>query len=68
MKDGEWTKFTCEVEKTIPVNYRKKDINKVEKLLRKTIIKAANKYIKKKKITEKTKSYLTEDIKEEIKK
>ena len=68
MKDGDCTKFAEEVESKTPVNYRKKNINKIEKLLRKAILKAANKHIRKKKITETTKCYLTEEIREEIKK
>jgi hypothetical protein len=68
LKDADWTKFSDEVERKIPANYKKKNINKVEKLLRKAIIKAANKHIRKKKVTENTKSYLTDEIKEEIKK
>ena len=68
LKDADWEKFREEVENNIPVNYKKKNINKIEKLLRKNIIKAANKHIRKKKITDDTKSYLTEEIKAEIRK
>ena len=66
LKDADWEKFRNEVENNIPKNYKKKNINKIEKLLRKNIIKAANKHIRKKKVTENTKSYLTEEIKLEI--
>ena len=68
LKDGDWAKFTEAVEQKIPANYAKKNINKMEKILRKAITKAANKYIRKKKVTENTKCYLTEEIRAEIKK
>ena len=59
MKDGDWAKFTEAVEQKIPAKYDKKNINKVEKILRNAITKAANRYIKKKKVTDSTKCYLT---------
>ena len=68
LKDGDWAKFTEAVEQKIPAKYDKKNINKVEKILRKAITKAANKYIKKKKVTDSTKCYLTKEIRAEIKK
>jgi hypothetical protein len=42
-------------------------VNKLEKRLRKIILKAANKHVKKKKVTNKTKPGLTPEIKEAIK-
>ena len=68
LKKADWDKFTEEVEKTIPTNYARKSLNKIEKRLRKTIIKAANKHIGKKKINMKVKSYLTAEVKESIRK
>ena len=68
LKKADWDKFRDEVEDNIPMRYEKKNINKTEKLLRKAIIKAANKHIRKKKVTESTKCYLTGEIKEEIRK
>ena len=68
LKKAEWGKFAEMVEKNIPRHYAAKNLNKVEKCLRKTIIKAANKYIKKKKITPNVKCYLTAQVKESIRK
>ena len=67
LKKAEWDKFTALVEENIPRHYAAKNLNKVDKLLRKAIIKAANKHIKKKKITPQTKCYLTKEVKESIK-
>ena len=50
-----------------PRHYAAKNLNKVEKLLRKAIIKSANKHIRKKKITPHTKCYLTDEVKRTIK-
>jgi len=69
LKDANWASFRTEVERNIPSNYEKKmNVNKLEKKLRRAILKAAGKHIGKKKITENTKSYLTQEVKEEIKK
>ena len=68
LKKAEWDKFAEMVEKNIPRHYAAKNLNKVEKRLRKAIIKAANKYIRKKKITPNVKCYLTPQVKEAIKK
>jgi len=43
LKEADWTKFREEVENKIPARHQKKNINKVEKLLRKAFLKAANK-------------------------
>ena len=45
------------VEESIPRHYASMNLNKVETLLRKSIVKAANKHIKKKKITPTVKCY-----------
>ena len=68
LKDADWASYRIDVERNIPRNYRWKNINKIEKRLRKTIAKAANKHVGKKKVTENNKCYLTEEIKAEIKK
>ena len=68
LKKAEWDKFTASVEENIPRQYAAKNLNKVEKRLRKAIIKAANKHIKKKKITPTAKCYLTAQVKEAIRK
>lgn len=68
LKKADWEKFAEMVEENIPRHYAAKNLNKVEKLLRKAIVKAANKHIKKKKITPNVKCYLTKEVKESIKK
>ena len=67
LKKADWEKFSEEVEKTIPRNYARKNLDKIEKCLRKAVIKAANKHSGKKKISVKVKSYLTAEVKESIK-
>ena len=68
LKSANWTGFRAEIERNIPDNYeRRMNVNKLEKKPRKIILKAAGKHIGKKKITENTKSYLTPEVKEEIK-
>ena len=62
-----WTKFAEEVDKKLPKQYKKKNINKLEKLFRKTILKAANKHVGRKKCSFTNKCWLTEEIKEAIK-
>jgi len=67
LKKADWAKFSAMVEESIPRHYAAKNLNKVEKLLRKAIIKSANKHIRKKKITPHTKCYLTDEVKRTIK-
>ena len=67
LKKADWAKFSAMVEESIPRHYAAKNLNKVEKLLRKAIIKSANKHIRKKKITPHTKCYLTDEVKKTIK-
>ena len=68
LKDADWAAYQAEVEESIPTNFWKKtNVNKLEKRLRKAILKAANKHVKKKKITTRTKPGLTPEIKEAIK-
>ena len=68
LKEANWDSYRKEIEKSIPLHYGRKNINKVEKKLRKIIIKSANKHITKKKVTVNNKCYLTDEIKKEIKK
>jgi hypothetical protein len=58
--------FREEVERKLPKNYEGKNLNKLEKILRKTIIKAANKHVKKKEITRDSKPVISKEIKEKI--
>ena len=60
MKYADWVKYREEVDRTIPRHYKKKNINKVEKKLRKAILKAANKHVRKKKIMDNNKCYMSE--------
>ena len=67
LKEARWPEFREEVEKNIPTYYhRKKTTLKLEKTLRKIIIKAANKHIGKKKVNNKSRAWMTKDIKEAI--
>ena len=66
LKNAEWEKYSELVERNIPTRYARKGLDKVEGILRKAMIKAAKKHIKKKKITSKVKSYLTTEVKEAI--
>ena len=51
LKDTNWTSFIDEVDRRIPSNYGvKKNVNKLEKKLRKAILKAASKHIGKRKV------------------
>ena len=65
LKDADWDSYRREVERSIPLHYKRKNINKVEKRLRK-VNQAANKHIGKKKVTDDNKCYLTTEVKEAI--
>ena len=52
------------LEDQIPNNAKKKSFNKIEKLLRKSTTKAAEKHIGTKKISNRTKPWLTDEIKD----
>ena len=67
MKDAEWETFKNDIEQDIPSKYHTKDVNKLEKKFRKIITKSAKKNIGKKKISHKTKPWMTTEIKESIK-
>ena len=65
LKEARWPEFREEVEKNIPAYYhRTKTTQKLEKTLRKIIIAAANKHIGKKKVNNKSRAWMTKDIKE----
>ena len=68
ISEADWEKFTNEIEQKIPQNFKRMSVNKLEKKLRKTILKSAKDHIGKKKITQHTKAWLTPEIKESIKK
>ena len=59
--------FSEQVERDLPKEYERKNINKLEQILRKTIIKAANKNVKKKEITKDSKPMMSQEVKEKIK-
>ena len=67
LSDADWENFAVDVEKNLPKNPDKLDINRLEKKFRKSILKSAKKNIGRKKIDQKTKSWMTADIKEAIK-
>ena len=62
---GDWNKYTDQIEKEMPEDYDGWSIQKLEKTFRETILSAARKHIKKKKINAKTRIDLGEDIKQE---
>ena len=63
LKDANWEAFAREVEAQIPSHYIRKNVNKMEKRLRKAILKAANKHVRKRKITQTTRACITPEIK-----
>ena len=67
MKDANEKAYQQQVEDSIPRNYSKANINKLEKKLRRGIVKAAKKHIGKKKITAISKPWMTPEIKAAIK-
>ena len=66
LTDGNWKEFTNEIESNIPTRYKQKNANKLEKKLRKIITAAANKHIRKKKISNTTKTGLTPELKDAV--
>ena len=66
LKKARWDDFTSEVDRLIPKIYPATSLNKLEKKLRKAIIKSAKKHVGKKKITVKSKSFITPEIKAAI--
>ena len=67
LSSADWAKYSAEIEDKIPKEYATMKVNKLERKLRKAMQAAAKKHIGKKKITENTKPWLTEEIKEAIK-
>ena len=67
LKQGDLVKFSEQVEKDLPERYEKKNLNKLEKILRKTITKAATTHVRKKLVKPSTVTYVNEDIKEMVK-
>ena len=68
LRDADWKSYREEVDKNIPRNYERKNINKIARILTRIIRTAANKHVGKKKVTDNSKCYLTEEIRVEIKK
>ena len=66
LSSADWEKYSDEVESTIPKEYSRMKINKLERKLRKAMLAAAKKHVGKKKITQNTKPWLTDEIKEAI--
>ena len=64
---ADWESYTQEIENKLPEQYTRKNINKLEKILRKAITKAAQKHIGVKKVDNRAKPWMTEEIKVEIK-
>ena len=64
---ADWQGFVNLLEDQIPNNAKKKSFNKIEKLLRKSTTKATEKHIDTKKVSNRTKPWLTDEIKDEIK-
>ena len=68
LQKANWEEFRKQVEEELPVNYSKKKIHKLEKILRKTIVKAANKHIGTKAHSTNAKPGYSDKIKKEIEK
>ena len=45
LSKADWESYAKEIDKNLPRCYRRKNLNKLEKRIRKTILKAANKYV-----------------------
>ena len=67
MKDVDWGSFKKDIEQGIPRKYDTKDVNKLEKKFRKLITASANKNTGKNNISNKTKPWMTTEIKASIK-
>ena len=68
LKEANWSKFAEEIDKNLPTRYQGKNLNKLEKRLRKSILKAANKHVGKKKVTPSNRCEMTPEVKTAIKK
>jgi len=62
---GNWEKFTDQIEQKLPTEYERMSVKKLEKIFRETILKAAKKHIRKKKINAKTRIDLGDEVKQE---
>ena len=67
MSKADWEKYKNDIEDLIPNNYQRTNINRLEKKLRKAIIKSANKNVGKKKVSYQAKPWMTPEIKDAIK-
>ena len=67
MSKADWEKYKNDIEDLIPNNYQRANINRLEKKLRKAIIKSANKNVGKKKVSYQAKPWMTPEIKDAIK-
>ena len=63
LEQADWRNFTKEIEEKLPKLYPGSSLDKIEKKFRKTILKAANNHVGKKKITPDTKCWLSKSIK-----
>ena len=63
MSKANWEGYTDYVEKNIPTSYKAKNVNKLEKTLRKVMTMAANKFIGKKRVDRNSKPWMTDEIK-----
>ena len=52
LENADFTKFKKQIEDELPTNYERKNLKQLEKILRKTIMKAANTHVRKKRITQ----------------
>ena len=64
---AQWLGYTDQVEKELPTEYSRKSARRIEKILRKTILKSARIHVGKKKLESKNKPCFTKEIKDKIK-
>ena len=62
---GDWEKFKQQVDREIPTSYEDMNVNELEKVLRKTILRSAKKNVGKKKVNNRTRMDLGEEVKQE---
>ena len=66
LKKGDLGRLSEQVENDLPERYEKKNLNKLEKILRKTVTKAARRHVKKKLVAPRTVTFVNEEIKEKV--
>ena len=66
LKNANFVAFAAEVEEKLPENYETKNVHKLEKILRKTITKAATTHVGVKRVNRDSKPAITKEIKEKI--